>query len=186
PSQRRRFDPTAGGLCWCFRLCRGSCLRSRLGSVLLRGLSLGRVLRFCCVRFRWLGRLGLGLGFLVTLWRLWGGTAAVDILAGLTDPPDEIGNRYRAPGCDDLLEQDAGTAGHQLHDSLVGLDFCQYVPGGDLVALVLLPLDQAPFLHRGRERLHHDLGGHQRYSTFLAASWILAASTFAARSRNLL
>src|SRR5205814_5320445 len=58
------------------------------------------------------------------------------------------------------LAQDAIAARNELHHRFVGLDLGQYIARFDLVAFVLVPLDEAAFFHRRRERLHHHFGCH--------------------------
>ena len=86
--------------------------------------------------------------------------AVLHRFAGLADERHQLRDRHRGARGHDLLEQRAARAGHQLHHRLVGLDLGQDVAHRHRVALALLPLDQAPLLHRGRERLHDDLGCH--------------------------
>ena len=87
---------------------------------------------------------------------------------GFADERHELRTGTVAPAWHDLLEQRATGPGHQLHHRLVGLDLGEHVAHCDRLAFALLPFDEAPLLHRGRERLHDDLGGHSiqsRYST---------------------
>ena len=49
-----------------------------------------------------------------------------------------------------------------LHRRLVGLDLGDHVAGGDLVALLDVPLGEIALLHRGRQRGHEDVDRHYR------------------------
>ena len=141
--------------------------RGRFGGLGLAGLRIRRrllvfLLRRLCRRllrglFGGGGRLFLGL-------RGGGrrGAIARHRLALLADPPDRGGYRHRRAGRHELLQQHPRTPGHQLHHGLIGFDLGQDITRRDRVAFVLLPLDEAPFFHRRRERLHHDLSRHGR------------------------
>jgi hypothetical protein len=59
-----------------------------------------------------------------------------------------------------VADQHAPDPRDQLHHRLVCLDLGEHVTDRDRIAGLLLPLHQAALLHGGRERLHHDLGGH--------------------------
>ena len=53
-----------------------------------------------------------------------------------------------------------------LHGRLVGLDLGDDVAGLDLVAFLLQPLGEVALLHRGRQRGHQDVDGHQALGGF--------------------
>jgi hypothetical protein len=59
-----------------------------------------------------------------------------------------------------VFEQRSTSPGDKLHDGLVGLHLGEHVADDDGIALLLLPFDQAPLFHGGREGFHYDLRSH--------------------------
>src|SRR5207248_1402376 len=101
-----------------------------------------------------------------------------DRLPRRRDHGDDVPHRHRLPLCDRDLPQHAVGAGDQLHHRFVGLDLGERLPRLHCVAVPLMPLHQAPFLHGRGERFHEDLGGHDqsRYSTRRAAATSCSAA----------
>jgi hypothetical protein len=96
----------------------------------------------------------------------WRGAAArfreegIDVLVRRRDDAHELPNGTGVTFADEALAKNPVAACDELHDCLVGLDFGQRIAALDGVALILEPLDQAPFFHRGRKRFHEDFRCH--------------------------
>jgi hypothetical protein len=80
------------------------------------------------------------------------------MLPRLSDHGYRLRHRNRGAGLHNVLEQGAAGASHQLHDRFVGLNLRQHVTYRNGLAFLLLPFDQAPFLHGRGEGFHDDLG----------------------------
>src|SRR5262249_5219256 len=83
---------------------------------------------------------------------------------------------------DQPLAQHAFAARGELHHGLVGFDFGEDVAALDGVALVLEPLHEAAFFHRGAQGLHEHFRRHRQasmYMTFFTAAIVFGRSGFA-------
>jgi hypothetical protein len=89
-----------------------------------------------------------------------GANYGVDVFIRRGNDSEQSPNRRSITFVCESLSQHAFAARYELHDCLIGLDFSQHVASGDGVALVLVPLDEAAFFHRRRERLHHHFRCH--------------------------
>ena len=87
-----------------------------------------------------------------------------DVLVGGRNHTDQLTDRRCRVLGDEPLAQHAVAARDELHDRLVGLDFGEDVAALHGVALVLVPLHQAPLFHRRRERFHQHFGRHRQSS----------------------
>jgi len=87
---------------------------------------------------------------------------SIDFFTRLPNPRDDVPDRHRRPFRHDDLQELTVSARDQLHHCFIGLDLGERVAGFYGVAFLLGPLHEAPFLHRGRQRLHVNFGGHDR------------------------
>ena len=134
-------------------------------TVRLRGC--GRLRSLCRLLLRRSGLGLLGLRLLLMLWRRLGGLRAIafqgsGVLAFRQKHRNRRIDRHAfRPLRDHDFSDRALVDGFDFHRRLVGLDLCDCVARGNVIAFLLQPLRKLALLHGGRQRGHEDGSGHR-------------------------